>query len=314
MNKTKIGMVSLAGATLIGLLASGSAMAAGRYVKSLFESGSIAVNGRVATRVGLLNFDRTLYAPVASLASALGGKARIAHTSVNLTGLPGIVKGGAVLINGAPVPNASVAEVNGQAYVSANAVASYLNVPNEYNQKTGQLAFGPQPAGSWFRTLFPTPYSLTPGLTWSQPTTKFTMAGTSYSRSYGFSLSGPWPTPGSGLTTALNTYVYFNLGGRWNRLTGLVGVDDSSATLNSGKTLKVEIIGNGNILDTINLTQGALPSPINLSIAGVKSLKFDVLYSSAYQNNALSGQTSYLSNYISAPGNVQIDFANLKIY
>lgn len=112
------------------------------------------------------------------------------------------------------------------------------------------------------------------------------MGGTSYKNS--FCLRCP-----SGSNAG--TYASFNLGGNYTMLSGKFGIiDDTASNTAIESTFTISIYGDGQLLKTLEITDGSLPSDFSVDVRGVSSLKFDV-------------PTPYAGNW------TQIGFADLKL-
>lgn len=64
-----------------------------------------------------------------------------------------------------------------------------------------------------------------------------------------------------------NGHTNFNLEGKYTNLTGLLGADQE------GVTVKVDFIGDGNLLQSYDIVSGQLPVNVNLNVTGVRLLE-----------------------------------------
>lgn len=86
---------------------------------------------------------------------------------------------------------------------------------------------------------------------------KFTLGGKEYNNGL---LFDTYYTPYSG-------HANFNLEGKYTNLTGLLGADQE------GVTVKVDFIGDGNLLQSYDIVSGQLPVNVNLNVTGVRLLE-----------------------------------------
>lgn len=85
---------------------------------------------------------------------------------------------------------------------------------------------------------------------------KFNLGGKEYNNGLLFKSS----YPGKG-------HANFNLEGKYTSLTGLLGADQE------GTTIKVDFIGDGNLLQSFDIVSGQLPVNVNLNVTGVRLLE-----------------------------------------
>lgn len=64
-------------------------------------------------------------------------------------------------------------------------------------------------------------------------------------------------------------HANFNLEGKYTSLTGLLGADKK------GATIKVDFIGDGNLLQSFEIVSGQLPVNVNLNVTGVRLLEIE---------------------------------------
>lgn len=62
-------------------------------------------------------------------------------------------------------------------------------------------------------------------------------------------------------------HANFNLEGKYTNLTGLLGADQE------GVTIKVDFIGDGNLIQSFDIVSGQLPVNVNLNVTGVRLLE-----------------------------------------
>ncbi|MDL2288198.1 NPCBM/NEW2 domain-containing protein [Oscillospiraceae bacterium OttesenSCG-928-F05] len=101
----------------------------------------------------------------------------------------------------------------------------------------------------------------------STGTGSITMGGTAYKNS--FSVRCPSGKDASG-------YASFNLGGKYTMLTGKFGIVDDTGTATTDTVFTINIYGDGQLLKSVSIKNGSLPSDFSVDVRGVSSLKFDV--------------------------------------
>ncbi|MCL6450109.1 MAG: S-layer homology domain-containing protein [Acetobacteraceae bacterium] len=93
-----------------------------------------------------------------------------------------------------------------------------------------------------------------------------TMGGVEYTRGVS------WKIEGYSWEPRAPSCVAFNLGGRFSRLTGKVGLDDRAAEAEE----TVRLVGDGSVLKTVKLRPGDLPASLDLDVRGVQNLRIEV--------------------------------------
>lgn len=68
-------------------------------------------------------------------------------------------------------------------------------------------------------------------------------------------------------------YAMYNLGGKYTSLGGIVGSEDGN---NGNKTATLSIFGDGTLLKSIDVSDGALPVNFSVDVSGVSQLKFEL--------------------------------------
>lgn len=78
-------------------------------------------------------------------------------------------------------------------------------------------------------------------------------------------------------------HANFNLEGKYTNLTGLLGADQE------GTTVKVDFIGDGNLLQSYDIVSGQLPVNVNLNVTGVRLLeiKYEREYKEYWKSNTV---------------------------
>ena len=86
-----------------------------------------------------------------------------------------------------------------------------------------------------------------------------------------------------------NSYSYqkghtnFNLEGKYTNLTGLLGADQE------GLTVKVDFIGDGNLLQSFDVVGGQFPVNVNLNVTGVRLLEIKFEWTDGLRNTTYTG-------------------------
>lgn len=296
--KSKMPLVFACG-VLAGSLLSGNVIFAAqkdwKYIKVLNETLKMDIAGTRVPNTNLIDYNNAVYVPVNRVATMLGGKAVWSKwlPGVNLVHIPRESKNGAVIVNGNPVSGAHPIILNGQAYVPAASVGAALGVPQTFSSKIQTEYFGPQPKGSllvnilkpYYWTGFQSNLANTSSGGWGN-NLHMEMGGVIYNNGIKMDIK-------STLNASLEPVkVYYNLQSRYRKITGTVGLDDSSPSQNS---IKFSLFGNGKLLDHLTLKPGQLPLSFSINISGVKQLVLE-------------------ADPVSSQGDVFTDLANVRVY
>lgn len=152
---------------------------------------------------------------------------------------------------------------NGTTYLPLRAVAEALGkqVQWDKNTNTAFLGDGKVNTGEVNTPLVEImkPFSMerTEVIATDEYNKKFSLGGIEYDNGLIFTT---YYTPHKG-------HANFNLEGKYTNLTGLLGADQE------GLTVKVDFIGDGNLLQSYDIVSGQLPVNVNLNVTGVKLLE-----------------------------------------
>jgi hypothetical protein len=94
--------------------------------------------------------------------------------------------------------------------------------------------------------------------------------------------------------------AYFNLDRSYNRLTGLLGIDDKSQFSSFYKGMTLTLLGDDKELQKVTFVNGDLPVSVDLDVSGVRRLSLDATYQEE------SGWD--------ATENIYIDFVNTALW
>lgn len=72
--------------------------------------------------------------------------------------------------------------------------------------------------------------------------------------------------------------AYFNLDRSYNRLTGLLGIDDKSRFTSKYKGMTLTLLGDDKELQKFTLANGDLPVSVDLDVSGVRRLTLNAMY------------------------------------
>ncbi|WP_316569275.1 NPCBM/NEW2 domain-containing protein [Neobacillus sp. YIM B06451] len=166
----------------------------------------------------------------------------------------GNIQSGNFQTAGVSVPR--VLAYKGIMYAPVNAVGDLLGDKAFYNKTVDTVFFGTNLNGSYMSDILK-PYYAT-----STVNTNKTMqiAGKTYTKGYSMEFY---------YSDGADKYS-LNLDGKYSKITGLIGIDDNSR---NNYDTNIEIVGDGEVLASVKLTQGGLPSNVDVDIAGVKKLE-----------------------------------------
>ena len=297
--KTKMSLIFASGVVAGSSLFGGGALAAQnywRYIKVMNENLKLDVNGVSVHGANLLDYNQTVYAPVNAVAQALGGTALWSKwlPGVNLVHFAQLSPKGTVVIQGNIMSGVHPILLDGKAYVPASSVASALAVSQSFNAKTQTEYFGPEPSGALLTEIM-SPYHWT-GFQGNLANTSsggwgnnmhMKMGGVTYNNGIQINVNATLNAP---LEPAI---VYYNLQSRYKKLTGLIGLDDTSSSP-SGE--KFEFFGNGKLVYSINLKPAQLPQTFSIDVSDIKQLVLEA------------------APLPSSQGGVIADLANLRLY
>lgn len=180
--------------------------------------------------------------------------------------------------------------MDGRKFLPVRAIADAVGLPVDFDASTNTVHLGNRLAGARVPLQQGAPFfdSGTTGFGHSasaQATSTVQMGGNSFNNAITY--TSAWFTTG-GLPGSI--FSLHNLDGRYRQLTGQVGRVDGSGSRNA----VLEIIGDDNVLQRIELDATALPVSFEVFVEGIRQLRIEVFFDTAHSPQTAYAVVAYL--------------------